>query len=105
MDTEIGRGESPQVRTKRVTVIVSVILALLVAIAFGFQALFPDRIGQTFAVSRGFPAPAVIANERAERLALEARQKSKLHAIHIEAAVKTIAAKGPHAFDPVGSAP
>lgn len=97
--------ESPQVRTWRVVAIVAGIMAVLMLVAFGFQALFRDRIGQTYTVKHAFPAPAVIANERGERLAIEAAQKRKLRDIHIDAAMKAVAAKGPRAFDPVGGAP
>jgi hypothetical protein len=107
MDADIGRGESPQVRAVRIAAIVGGILVILAVIAFGFQALFPRRINQTYTVEHGFPAPAVIPNERAQRLALEARQKRDLAGAHgrmpIETAMKAIAARGARAFDPVGS--
>ncbi|MBV9992151.1 MAG: hypothetical protein JOZ72_12780 [Alphaproteobacteria bacterium] len=105
MQAELGRGESPQVRASRVVAIVAGIMAVLMLVAFGFQLLFRDRIGQTYAVKHGFPEPAVIANELGERVALEAAQKRKLRAMHIDSAMKSVAAKGPHAFDPVGGAP
>lgn len=101
--------ESPEVRTRAVLAVVGVIFALLVAIAFGFQLLFPDRIGQTYTVRTGFPVPAVVANEGAERLALEARQRRELSGaggrIKIESAMVAIATKGKHAYDPIGTAP
>ena len=100
------RRESPNVSTRAVVVIVAGILLVLVLIAFGFQAIFRDRIGQTYAVRHAFPAPAVISDERAERMSLEAKQKKDLNGAHgrmpIEAAMKTIAAKGSQAFDPIG---
>jgi hypothetical protein len=109
MDSDLGLGETPYVRTRRVIAIAAGILALLVLIAFGFQALFPHRIGQTYTVEHGFPAPAVITNERAQRLALEAKQKHDLDGadgrMPIAAAMKAIAAKGAHAFDPIDGAP
>ena len=54
-----------------------------------------------------FPAPTLIAAERAQRLALEAPQKRDLQGARgrtpIDLAMKAIAAKGPHAFDPLES--
>jgi hypothetical protein len=106
MGTDLGRGESPNVGARRIIFIMVGILIVLVAVAFGFQAIFRDRIGQTYAVRHPFPAPAVIPDERAERLALEARQKRDLAGAHgrmpIGAAMKAIAAKGDRAFDPIG---
>ncbi|HEX3946025.1 MAG TPA: hypothetical protein VHW69_18270 [Rhizomicrobium sp.] len=101
--------ESPQVNTYRVVAIVAGMLLLLSLIAFGFQPLFRDRIGQTFTVRHPFPAPAVIAGERAQRLALEVKQRRDLKGAHgrmpIDAAMNAIAAKGPHAFNHVGGTP
>ncbi len=109
MAGEIGRGESPQVSTRAIVIIVAVILGALVLVAFGFQLLFQNRIGQTYTVRHPFPAPAVIAGERAQRLALEARQKRDLAGAHgrmpIDNAMKDIAARGEHAFDPTGGKP
>lgn len=109
MHADLGRGESPQVNTRRVLIIVAGIIAFIVIVAFGFQLIFASRVGQTFTVQHTFPAPGVIPNERQERLALEARQKRDLAGAHgrmpIGQAMKTIAAKGPHAFDPVGGQP
>jgi hypothetical protein len=109
MDRDPGGAESPQVRTLRVTAIVGGILVLLVLIAFGFQGLFAERIGQTRTVSHGFPAPAVIPDEGTERRALVARQRHDLDGasgrLPVDAAMKAIAAKGQHAFDPIGAAP
>ncbi|HEY1615511.1 MAG TPA: hypothetical protein VGF97_17665 [Rhizomicrobium sp.] len=101
--------EPPNVATRAVVLSIAGILIVLLCVAFGFQAIFRDRIGQTYTVRHGFPAPAVIPNERAERLALEAKQKRDLDGAHgripIDTAMKAIAAKGPHAFDLVGTGP
>lgn len=109
MSADIGRGESPNVGTRTIVLIVAGILVALVIIGFGFQPIFHDRIGQTSAMRHPFPAPAVTPNERAERLALEARQRKDLAGGHgrmpIGAAMKAIAAKGTHAFDPIGGEP
>ncbi|MGN6516786.1 MAG: hypothetical protein ACTHLR_13215 [Rhizomicrobium sp.] len=109
MAAELGRGESPDVRTRRIVFIIAGIMALLMLIAFGFQLIFKGDIGQTYAVRHPFPAPAVIPNERAERLALEARQKKDLAGAHgrmpIDKAMNAIAAKGARAFDPLGDGP
>jgi hypothetical protein len=109
MDSELGRGESPNVRMRAVVLIMAGILTVLLAIAFGFQVIFPDRIGQTYTVHHAFPLPAVIPDERAERLALEARQRKDLAGGHervpIGAAMKAIVARGSHAFDPVETGP
>jgi hypothetical protein len=109
MDADIGRGESPQVGTRTIVLMMSGILVVLVLVAFGFEMLFSDRIGQTFVARRDFPAPAVIPNERGQRLALEARQQQALSGgggrMSIAAAMDRIASKGPHAFDPVEARP
>lgn len=109
MDADLGRGESPRVRTRVIVLIVVGMIAFLVLISFGFQLLFPSRVGVSYAERKAFPAPAVIPDERAERLALEAKQRRDLNGGHgrmpIGAAMKAIAAKGQHAFDPVGGAP
>jgi hypothetical protein len=109
MASELGRGESPTVRTRTVVLIMAGILAALMIVAFGFQVIFRDRIGQTYTVRHAFPPPAVIPDERAERLTLEARQKNDLAGSHrrmpIDAAMKAIAAEGNQAFDPVGGGP
>jgi len=109
MHADLGRGESPDVNTRRVLVIVAGIIAFIVVVAFGFELIFQDRIGQTFTVQHPFPAPAVTSAERTQRIALEAEQKHDLAGAHgrmaIDAAMKAIAAKGPHAFDPVGGRP
>ena len=109
MDADIGRGESPNVDTRRVVAIVAGVLIFVALVSFGFQALFGGRVGQTYTVHHPFPAPAVIASERAQRLSLEAKQRRDLNGAHgrmpIAAAMKAIAAEGTSAFDPVGGAP
>jgi acyl-CoA thioesterase len=106
MDADLGRGESPNVNTRRVVAILAGVLIFVAAVSFGLQALFRDRIGQTYTVQHAFPAPAVIPGERQQRLALEAKQRRELRGAHgrmpIDAAMKAIAAKGSRAFDPVG---
>ncbi|HEY1708586.1 MAG TPA: hypothetical protein VGG10_10010 [Rhizomicrobium sp.] len=95
--------------TRVVVYAIAGILVTLLCVAFGFQAIFRDRIGQTYAISHAFPAPAVIPGERAQRLALEAKQRRDLGGAHgrmpIDAAMRAVAAKGSHAFDPVGGNP
>jgi hypothetical protein len=109
MKTDTGKYESPQVAATRVVAIVSGIVVILSLIAFGFEPLFHNRIGQTYTVHRAFPTPAVIPGERAQRLALEARQQRDLSGAHgrmpIAIAMKNIAPKGPHALDPIGGPP
>jgi hypothetical protein len=101
--------EQPGVATKRIVLTMLGVLTLLVTVAFGLQAIFQNRIGQTRTTRTAFPEPAVIPNERAERLALEARQRHELAGANgrmpIDAAMRAIAAKGPHAFDPIGGRP
>jgi hypothetical protein len=76
-----------------------------VVIACGLALFFPDRVGLTIVHRQAFPAPGVIPNERAERLALEKAQRDLLGGgggrMPIEQAMQAIAAKGAHAFDPV----
>lgn len=109
MGADLGRGEAPTVATRTIVFIVAGILTTLMLVAFGFQAIFHDRIGQTYAVRHPFPAPAVIPDERAERLALQARQEQDLKGANgrmpIDAAMRAITAKGEHAFDPIGGGP
>lgn len=109
MHTDLGPGELPSVNTRRVIAIVVGILIFIVAVSVGLQALFGDRIGQTYTVRHPFPAPAVIPGERAQRLALEAKQRRELNGAQnrmpIDAAMKAIAAKESHAFDPAGGGP
>jgi hypothetical protein len=44
---DIGSGESPSVKTRVVVLVTAGILAALVAIAFGLELFFRDRIGMT----------------------------------------------------------
>jgi hypothetical protein len=100
------RHEPPQVHTTRVLAIAGGTLALLVLIAFGFEALFHDRTHQTYTVQTPFPLPGVVPNERERRLALEHYQRAALNGaggrMPIARAMDAIAAKGARAFDPVG---
>ena len=109
VDDELGRGESPAVSTRAVLLTTAGILAILLAIAFGFELVFHDRIGITHVEQHHLPGPGVVPDERAEREALEARQRAALGGVGgrmpIDAAMQAIAAKGEHAFDPVGTAP
>ena len=102
---KLGKGESLEVRTRPVVLIAASLLVLLTIIAFGFMLLFSNRVGVHYAVEHKFPGPGVIPNERAERLALEARQRKTLQGANgrmpIEQAMQAIVARGPHAFDPV----
>lgn len=105
VDRKLGPGENLQVRTRAVIVVTGSLLALLTLIAFGFMLIFANRVGVSYAVRHDFPAPAVIPNERSERLAMEAGQRRVLAGqdgrMPIEQAMQAIAARGPHAFDPV----
>lgn len=109
MGIELGPPESPQVRAWIIATIVAGILIALILIAFGFQPIFSDRIAQAKSPAHPFPPPAVISGERAQRLALENKQRRDLAGAHgripIEAAMRAVAAKGNHAFDPVEPAP
>jgi hypothetical protein len=100
--------ESPAVGTRAVVLTTLAILAVLLAIAFGFELIFRDRTGMTYVEQHPLPAPGVVPDERAERKALEAQQRAALAGsggrLPIEAAMRAIAAKGQHAFDPVGAA-
>ena len=108
-EPDLGPGETPAVRAHVVVLATFGILAALLIIAFGFESIFRDRIGKTFVDRHGFPAPGVIANERAEREALEARQGAALDGaggrLPIEAAMRAVVDKGEHAFDPLGPEP
>ncbi|HWB51492.1 MAG TPA: hypothetical protein VG651_20445 [Stellaceae bacterium] len=108
VDDDLGRGESPAVGTRAVVLTVAGILVALLAVAFGFELIFRDRIGMTFVVQHNLPAPGVVPDERAAREALEARQRALLAGaggrLPIETAMRAIAAKGEHAFDPLGAA-
>jgi hypothetical protein len=104
---DIGRGEPPSVKTRAVVLGTAGILAVLVAIAFGLELFFRDRIGMTFVDWHAFPAPGVVADERAQRIAQETTQHKELNGgggrMPIEAAINVIVARGPHAFDPIGT--
>ncbi|MGZ5702933.1 MAG: hypothetical protein ACXWIM_18860 [Burkholderiales bacterium] len=97
--------ESPQVKTTRVIAVGGVTLLVLVAIAFGFELVFKERIGQTYSVQHDFPLPGVVPNEGALRRALEAKQRAALAGeggrIPIEKAMDDIVARGARAFDPI----
>lgn len=97
--------ESLEVNSRRVVLAMAGLLVLLIATAFGFTLIFKDRIGVRFVPHRAFPAPAVVSNERSQRVALEARQRRLLAGaqsrLPIETAMQRIVARGPHAFDPV----
>ena len=109
VDNDLGRGESPAISTRAVVLAMIGILAVLAAIAFGFEPIFRDRIGITTVQQHTLPAPGVIPDERAQREALEVRQRAALDGaggrLPIAAAMRAIADKGEHAFDPVGAAP
>jgi hypothetical protein len=85
-------------------------VAALLMIAFGLEWIVPQRIGNGHPpVRRAFTSPAVIPDEKAERISLEQKQKALLNGAEgrmpIAEAMKAVAAKGSHAFDPVESAP
>lgn len=105
VEARLGKGESPQVRTPVIVAIMLGMLAFLIAVAFGLALFFPGRIGVRFVPRHAFPLPAVIPDERAERLGLEARQRRELDGaqgrLPISQAMQAVAARGPHAFDPV----
>jgi hypothetical protein len=104
-DRKLGKGESLQVKSRAVVLVMGGLLILIMAVALGFGLLFGNRIDVGYAMRHPFPAPAVIPNERAERLAMEARQRHILEGadgrIPIEQAMQSIVARGAHAFDPV----
>lgn len=104
---DLGRGESPAVQTYAVVLTAIGILAVLTMIALGFEPMFRDRIHRTYVEQHKFPAPGVIPDERAEREALESRQRAALGdaggRLPIDAAMRAIADKGEHAFDPIGA--
>ncbi len=56
VDRDLGRGESPAVSTRAVILTTIGILAVLVAIAFGFEPIFRDRIAMTGVRESSFPA-------------------------------------------------
>ncbi len=105
-EQDLGPGESPAVKTHVVVLVGAGILVALTAIAFGLELFFHDRVGMTFVDQHPLPAPGVIPDERAQRLALESKQYNELNGaggrMPIEAAINAIVARGPHAFDPIG---
>lgn len=109
VEHDAAPSERPGVSTWPVVLTVAGILAMLIAIGFGFQFFFPDRIGITSVDRNAFPAPAVRTDERHQRLALEARQRAELAGadgrMSIEDAMRAIAARGNRAFDPIGGNP
>jgi len=104
-DHKLDKGESLAVRARPVVLIAGSLLVLLTILAFGFMVLFSNRIGVRYAVEHKFPGPGVVPDEKAERLALEARQRKALQGaggrMPIEQAMQAIVTRGPHAFDPV----
>jgi hypothetical protein len=104
-DKRLGKGESLQVRAPIVALTMGGLLVLLVTVAFGLTLFFHDRIGSRFVLRHAFPAPAVIPDEGARRIASEARQRHLLEGaggrMPIDRATQEIAARGSHAFDPV----
>jgi hypothetical protein len=101
----IRNGESLQVPARTIATLLLAILVMLAAVGFGLTLFFPGRIGMDHAVAHRFPSPTVIPDERAVRLQLEARQRHDLAGAHgripIEEAMRAVAARGAHAFDPV----
>jgi hypothetical protein len=101
--------EPPGVATRAIVTTTVGILAILIAIAFGFQLIFHDRIDKTYVERHSLPSPGVVPDERARREATEERQRAALagagQRLPIEAAMRAIADKGEHAFDPVGVTP
>jgi hypothetical protein len=108
VDDDLGCGESPAISARAVVLTTIGILAVLVAVAFGFELIFRDRVGMTYVQQHPMPDPGVVPDERARREALEAQQRAALDGaggrLPIEAAMRSIAGKGEHAFDPVGDA-
>jgi hypothetical protein len=109
VERDIGRREPPRVATRAVVLATAAIIVALMAVAFGLELFFYDRVGMSFVDRHRFPAPGVIPDERAQRLALEAEQNRQLDGadgrMPIEAAMRAIAAKGARAFEPVKTAP
>ena len=101
--------ESPQVRTARIIAVAGGTLLLLVAIAFGFELIFKDRIGRTAIVQTSFPLPGVVPDEAAMRLELEAKQRAALNGqggrASIDQAMDALVARGAKAFDPLEGGP
>src|SRR5262245_54566074 len=105
MSTESAVTESPQVRVARVVAYGAGTVAFMALVAFGFMLIFPERIGRAFVERSDFPAPAVIRDETAQRLALEAKARATLEGhsgrMAIAAAMDAVVARGTQAFDPV----
>jgi hypothetical protein len=99
--------ETPHITYGRVVAVLALVLGLLTAIGFGFQLVFPERIGQTYTVQTAFPLPGVVPDERERRLATEAAQREVLKGgagrISIDEAMNRIVARGTRAFDPLGA--
>lgn len=102
---ELGRHEPPAVRTRSVLLITAGILVALTAIAWGLELFFAERVGVAIVYRAPFPAPGVTPDEREERAMLERKQRDLLGGaggrMPIEQAMRAIAAKGAHAFDPI----
>ena len=107
--TEALQHEAPGVATRRAVVLVAVIISLLIAIAFGFEFIFRSRLGMAYVAVPHFPEPGVRLDESAQRQALETQQRRRLSGVDggmpIDDAMRAIAAKGQHAFDPIGGPP
>jgi hypothetical protein len=104
-ERSIGAGESLQIRTRIVALILVAVLAMLALVGFGLRLFFPNRVGVDFVVAHGFPSPVVIPDERVQRLRLEEKQRRELAGadgrMPIAQAMTAIAARGDRAFDPV----
>ncbi len=100
---------SPDVRAGLVVLTMAGILVALGGIAFGLRLVVPERIGAASVTRQAFPAPGVPPDERAARLALQAVQRAALDGgggrMPIAEAMRAIAARGPHAFDPIDVPP
>jgi hypothetical protein len=106
-DADLGRGESPDVRSGVVAWILAGILGTLTIIAVGFTLFFSAEIGRGHVPGHAVPAPGVTPHEGEERRALEAKQRRVLAGatghVPIESAMDAIAAKGTEAYDPVSA--
>jgi hypothetical protein len=104
-----AQDSSPQVETRQVAIVMVAILVLLIAIAGGLTLFFGERIHRGLPQASAFPTPAVITDEDAQRRALEAAQRRLLAGgngrLAIDEAMKRIVARGPQAYDPVGTSP
>jgi hypothetical protein len=81
-------------------------LLVFIAAVLGFLGLaFSGTIHRPLPVVPQFPEPQVTANERVERIQLEAGQRARIAAkyggVPIGEAMRMVAARGPHAYDPV----